>query len=204
MPGVRLATPILKQGETASLAVAVMRFTTIIWRSVISAVLLLTWNSAALAVDGFAFEAGWATNTDMARIGAQWQWPQRWFQGDSRHLGGYWDVSVAEWERDHRPGERAYLTEFGVTPVFRLQANNLRGIYLEGGIGAHLLSETRLGDKNFSTSFQFGNHLGFGYRFGARGAYDLGYRYQHLSNGAIKHPNDGINFQQIRLQYWFE
>jgi len=54
------------------------------------------------------------------------------------------------------------------------------------------------------SAFQFGEHLGFGYRFGVTGAYDLGYRFQHISNGNIKDPNDGINFHQIRLQYWLQ
>jgi len=36
------------------------------------------------------------------------------------------------------------------------------------------------------------------------GAYDLSYRFQRISNGNIKHPNDGINFHQIRLQYWLQ
>jgi hypothetical protein len=65
------------------------------------------------------------------------------------------------------------------------------------------LSHTQIGDKRLSTAFQFGDHLGFGYRFGARSAFDLGYRYQHLSNGSIKRPNPGINFHQVRLQYHF-
>jgi len=65
------------------------------------------------------------------------------------------------------------------------------------------LSKTSLGDKRFSTMFQFGDHLGVGYRFGTKGAFDLSYRYQHLSNASIKRPNNGINFNQIRLQYHF-
>jgi opacity protein-like surface antigen len=84
-----------------------------------------------------------------------------------------------------------------------LQRHDFRGLYLEAGIGAHLISSTALGNKRFGTAFQFGDHLGFGYRFGARGAADIGYRYQHLSNADIKVPNNGIDFHQVRLQYWF-
>jgi hypothetical protein len=29
------------------------------------------------------------------------------------------------------------------------------------------------------------------------------YRYQHLSNAGICSPNQGINFNEIRLGYWF-
>ena len=72
---------------------------------------------------------------------------------------------------------------------------NPTGWYAEAGIGAHLLSETQINDhRRFSTAFQFGDHVGVGLRFGQRGEYDLGYRFQHLSNADIKKANDGINF----------
>ena len=139
----------------------------------------------------------------MLRIGAQWQWSGRWLQGEHAHSGGFWDLGVARWRSETAPGQSDSLTEISLTPVFRVQANGLRGAYLEGGIGVHLLSATSLGNKRYSTAFQFGEHLGFGYRFGARGALDLGYRYQHISNADIKIPNNGADFHQVRLQYWF-
>ena len=77
------------------------------------------------------------------------------------------------------------------------------GAYVEAGVGVHLLAKTSLGDKRYSTAFQFGSHLGGGYRFGARHAFDLGYSFQHISNANIKLPNDGANFQEVRLQYHF-
>ena len=204
MPGVRLATPILKQGGTADSAVFAAMPVKKITLDVMVTALLLTLSTSAAAVDGMALETGHDNRSEMARIAIQWQWSKRWFQGKGWHLGGYWDLSAARWERDPSPDSPSSLAEIGVTPVFRLQADGLRGAYLEGGIGAHLLSSTKLGDKRFGSTFQFGEHLGLGYRFGVRGAYDLSYRYQHLSNADIKDPNDGINFHQIRLQYWFQ
>ncbi len=156
------------------------------------------------AVDGAAVEAGRAANADMQRASLQWRWSQRWLQGEQWHVGGYWDLGIAQWQREASPGQHSRLSEVGLTPVFRIQGNDLRGLYLEGGIGAHLLSATHLGEKPFSTLFQFGEHLGFGYRLGAHGSMDIGYRYQHLSNAGIKRPNSGIEFHQIRLQYWFQ
>lgn len=155
------------------------------------------------AVDGLAVESGRDPHTQMWRVGAQWQWPQRWLQGEHWHVGGFWDLGAARWERDQMPGERRRLHEAGLTPVFRLQSNDLHGFYLEGGIGVHLLSATDLGSKRLSTGFQFGDQIGFGYRFGAKGAFDIGYRYQHLSNAGIKLPNNGLDTRQVRLQYWF-
>jgi len=66
-----------------------------------------------------------------------------------------------------------------------------------------LISNSSIGDTRMSTAFQFGSHIGFGYRFGVTNSFDIGYRFQHLSNAGIKHPNSGINFHQIRLQHNF-
>ncbi len=177
--------------------------TTILRGFIVSAMLVMQ-AVPAWAMDGVAVEVGQDRETEMARLALQWQWSNRWLQVQSWHVGGHWDLSVAQWQRDQTvAGERTQITEIGLTPVFRLQGNDLRGLYLEGGIGAHLLSATQLGNKRFSTAFQFGDHLGFGYRFGARGAMDVSYRYQHLSNADIKKPNDGINAHQLRLHYWF-
>ena len=167
------------------------------------AFVLAVWGAQpSHAVDGMAIESGQDHRTDMWRVSAQWQWLQCWLQGERWHLGGFWDLGLTQWEQSV-PGERTRLREIGLTPTFRLQANNLRGVYLEAGIGAHLLEATSLGNKRFGTAFQFGDHFGFGYRFGASGEFDIGYRYQHLSNAGIKLPNSGLDSNQLRLQYWF-
>jgi lipid A 3-O-deacylase len=159
---------------------------------------------SAAAMDGVSLEMGSGDASNMGRVGLQWNMNSQWFKGEVWHLGGYWDASLGHWRRDGvLPGQNNDITEIGLTPTLRLQRNDRKGLYAEGGIGFHLLSRTSLGPKRFSTAFQFGNHLGIGYRFGAKGAFDLGLRYQHLSNASIKSPNNGINFTQVRVQYWF-
>jgi hypothetical protein len=168
------------------------------------AALLLAFNLCpARAVDGVSIEAGRGDGTNMARVGVQWHWKSRWFQRQNWHLGGYWDLALGQWHRSSPPGYNENITEIGLTPVFRWQRNDLQGPYLEAAIGFHLLSRTSLLDQRFSTAFQFGEHIGAGFRIGAKGEFDLGYRFQHLSNGGIKRPNDGINFHQVRFQYYF-
>lgn len=199
VPGVRLATLFwrldclrnTRQGMSKRLWLA------------ISAAAIFSGNMPAHAVDGLSVEVGRGDGTDMARLGIQWDWNKRWFQGQQWHLGGYWDLALGQWHRSAPPGFNEDITEIGLTPVFRLQQNDGRGLYVEGAIGFHLLSRTSLGNKRFGTKFQFGDHLGIGYRFGTKGEYDLGYRFQHLSNGNIKKPNNGIEFHQVRLQYRF-
>lgn len=166
-------------------------------------VLLAVVAAPVQAVDGLSVEYGKNGSFEMVRAAVQWQWQKRWLDNGSRHVGGYWDLSLGQFQGDSLPGRNDSLTTIGFTPTFRWQANDLQGLYVEGGIGANLISRTSLETKRFSTQFQFGDHIGFGYRFGAKAAWDLGYRFQHLSNARIKQPNDGIDFHQIRLQYWF-
>ena len=92
----------------------------------------------AAAVDGMALEAGSGEGNEMGRIALQWNWGKRWFQGSEWHHGGYWDLGLGYWRRDAIPGDNGNVTEIGLTPVFRLQQNRLMGVYIEGGIGAHL------------------------------------------------------------------
>lgn len=173
----------------------------------IAAAIAAAWLAAApakaAAVDGVAVEAGSGDSTEMGRVAVQWDWGKRWFQGADWHLGGYWDLGAGYWRRDALPSQNEDIVEIGLTPVFRIQRNGLTGPYAEAGIGFHLLSRTQIGDKRLSTKFQFGDHIGVGYRFGAKGAWDVSYRFQHLSNAGIKRPNNGINFHQVRLQYHF-
>jgi lipid A 3-O-deacylase len=174
------------------------------WTGVALASLLTVATAPARAVDGIALEYGQGDSTDMGRVAVQWDWKSRWFQGSDWHLGGYWDLGIGYWKwRDPLPEQNDDIVEIGLTPVFRFQPNDLKGPYFEAGIGFHLLSRSQIGSKRMSTLFQFGDHLGAGYRFGAKSALELGYRYQHLSNASIKKPNNGINFHQIRLQYHF-
>jgi lipid A 3-O-deacylase len=110
---------------------------------------------------------------------------------------------VGYWSGDGAGG--VDLWEIGVTPVFRYQgrAKNAHP-YVEAAVGAHLLSRTHIDNaRDFGSSFQFGDHIGLGAVFGEGDRYDLGYRFQHLSNGSLQEPNDGIIFHQLRFAYRF-
>lgn len=160
-------------------------------------------STAGHAIDGVSLAFGHASAANAGRIGVEWNWNKQWFKGEHWHLGGYWELSAGYWQ-GRGVGTNYDITDVGFTPVFRIEQNSGRGLYLEAGIGAHLLSSTRINaDRTFSTAFQFGDHIGAGYRFGPHGCYDVGYRFQHLSNADIKTPNPGINFHEIRFAYHF-
>jgi hypothetical protein len=72
------------------------------------------------------------------------------------------------------------------------------------GFGVHMLSHVRISDeRNFGSSFQFGEFLGLGADLEDSRQYSLAARVQHVSNGGIKKPNPGVTFMQVVLQYRF-
>ncbi len=149
---------------------------------------------AAQAVDSLSMEAGRGTRgVDEWRLGAQWTQDLPWLGG--KRWVFYWDGTVGNWGSD-----TGSLQEFAITPTLRYGRE--RGLYADGGIGFHVVSEKRISSAiTFSTKFQFGDHLGIGYRFER---YDLSLRLQHLSNAGIRNPNPGVNFLELRLQYWLD
>jgi lipid A 3-O-deacylase len=141
---------------------------------------------AAAAESELAVTFGRATDsheTDVARLSyrralsvdSRWWWPQQVQFG------------VGVW-REPDPQGQTRRYEASVTPIWRRE--NSTG-YLEGGIGAYLLSHTISNDKHqLGSSFQFGSHIGAGVFLGkAR----VGLGLQHISNAGIKKPNGGIN-----------
>lgn len=166
----------------------------------------LLFSGSAFAVDGVSVEYGNGDATDMVRAGLIWNWDKQWFTEGDWHVTGFWELSLGRWDGHSGAGNNQNITDIGITPVFRFQQKKPSGMapYLEAAIGFHLISPTFInGDRKFSTALQFGDHLGAGVRFGDRQQFDLGYRFQHLSNGGIKKPNQGINFNQVRFAYLF-
>jgi lipid A 3-O-deacylase len=171
---------------------------------------LLAVSPAAFAVDSYSFEYGKSdsgnSNVKLYRLGMQWDWNKKLIETGGWHVGGYWDLSLGYWDNKSPFSTTSSLADIGFTPTFRFQQNTISGVspYAELGVGFHFLSKTSVStQRQFGSSFQFGDHIGAGVRFGDKGAYDVGYRYQHLSNAGIKGPNQGINYHQLRLQYHF-
>ncbi len=143
--------------------------------------------------------------TDLFRVGVQKRWKRNWFTGGAWYLGGYWDTELAAMDPDIADADNVYA--ISITPVFRYQRDSRlsSGItpFAEAGLGAHLLSDTHVGDNDMSTAFQFGPLLGLGVGFGERGQYELSYRFTHLTNADIKEPNDGLDLHLLKLGYNF-
>ena len=148
---------------------------------------------AGIAEDAKALAAGlvWMTN-----------WSHPFSAGE---LGLYWEVSFGRWSADHPDSSTSstWVTQLGITPVLRWypSAGSTRW-FVEGGIGANaLLPIYRSGDKKFSTTLNFGSHLGIGFPFGDRDRHELALRLQHFSNAGIRRPNPGEDFVQLRYTF---
>ena len=58
--------------------------------------------------------------------------------------------------------------------------------------------------KQFSTQFNFGDHIGVGRVYGEHRQNELMLRVQHFSNAGIARPNPGENFVQLRFVHRLE
>lgn len=158
----------------------------------------------AFAVDSASLEVGTGNKTKVLRAGIQWHSDKQWFSSNATHLGMYWDATISQWKGDNyqNSGRKKNLAEVGITPVFRFQDDNKKGIYYEAGVGLHMLSDIyNNNDRHFSSKFQFGDHLGIGYV--TKTGWDFGIKIQHFSNGGIKQPNPGVNYAVLKAGLLF-
>lgn len=177
-------------------------------RKLLLAVFFALLAPCVFAADGVFVEYGMGNQVEMARLGAMWKWDGAWQVGSDWRISGLWEASLGRWIGFKPNDNNQTIYEVGITPVFRMERDeDVEGAkpYLEAGlIGMHLISPTFIySGRKFGSAFQFGNHLGVGFLFGERRRFDLGIRYQHMSNATIKLPNQGVNFLQAHFVYRF-
>ncbi|HMT16315.1 MAG TPA: acyloxyacyl hydrolase [Ottowia sp.] len=153
----------------------------------------------------WTLSAAGAAEANVSKLGviAGWTQPAPLWQGAQWRLRLRHELELAAW----RVPKARDLLELGYSPVLRLE-RPLRGgqalLFVEGSIGARLLSHTRVApERSLSTAFQFSDMLGVGVQWGAQGRSTLGLRYQHVSNLGIKRPNPGLDFGQLYYTHRF-
>lgn len=110
------------------------------------------------------------------------------------------EISLGHWFNDV---DDRHLWEAGLTPVLEIQRPLHRGVLaLNLGVGAHVLSDTQFDGNRLGSAFQFGDHVGIAWQF-TEVRWEIGYRFQHLSNGGIQPPNGGVNFHLLQLMRHF-
>ena len=162
---------------------------------------LRTWTG----INNLEFVGGYGEQTDNFRLAAHWYLFTRTFHRweTSFSLGANYSVFDGEPGDDRQVHDDSLeMRDIGLTPTATLYfRSKFLGFkpFVEVGIGLHYLTGKQFATKDFSTHFQFGDHIGFGIRFGEDLNYRLTYQFQHLSNGGIEDPNPGINFHLLSL-----
>lgn len=144
-------------------------------------------------------QGGWAEqHTRTWTVGALWPWRAAWEWG-SGTWSGYWEAAIGRWSTDGVEGrDRAWVTQFGVTPVWRYRREGSPWFF-EAGVGVTFVAPIyRNPRKRFSTTFNFNEQLAVGRHFGTQGEHAVSLRLQHVSNAGIRHPNPGEDFIQLR------
>jgi lipid A 3-O-deacylase len=164
--------------------------------------------SSSAFADQFGVQvAGGVADHDVKKVdlGGVWDPGLTWWEIAGYHFTVVGEAHVAYWNLNEQPESHPNIWEFGVTPVFRfIKSSGWLRPYFEAGVGVRLLSHVQeTPDRDFSSSFQFADMVGLGLQFGDHQNYQAAFRFQHLSNAGIKHPNPGINFSEIYLQYNF-
>lgn len=126
---------------------------------------------------------------------ANWNLPWKW------ELGSSWDLRTqlglsAGWISGQ--GQDAFIGTAG--PALALSRRNLP-LELVAGVSPTLLGRTEFGNKDYGNLFQFTSHVGARWTFGER--FELGYRYQHMSNAGIGRHNPGLNLHMFSIAYRF-
>ena len=112
----------------------------------------------------WTLSAAGAAEANVSKLGviAGWTQPAPLWQGAQWRLRLRHELELAAW----RVPKARDLLELGYSPVLRLE-RPLRGgqalLFVEGSIGARLLSHTRVApERSLSTAFQFSDMLGVG------------------------------------------
>jgi lipid A 3-O-deacylase len=152
--------------------------------------------------DSLTLQSGTGNEVHVAGLG--WETPLAWgCLGSDRPYAGLL-FRLDEWHGHRREGRD--VADASVTPFLRYELGRplAMPIYGELGIGAHLLSRTRIDyERRFSTAFQFGEFAGLAMSFGDHRQYEIGARIQHVSNGGIKRPNDGLTYEMLFFNLHF-
>jgi hypothetical protein len=162
------------------------------------AVAVATASCFAPRADAMTVQSGTGDEVHVAGLG--WVVP---LSGDclaSDRLRAGLLLRLDEWRGHRREGHS--LASVSATPFLRYELGRplAMPIYAELGFGAHLLSRTRIDyERQFSTAFQFGEFVGVSTRYGDHGQHVIGARIQHVSNGGIKRPNDGLTYAMLFL-----
>ena len=95
-------------------------------------------------------------------------------------------------------GENALVGTVG--PEVALKLGKLP-VHLEGGVSPTGITRHEFGNTDFGIGVQFTTHVGLEWKFAEH--WQMGYRFQRMSNAGLAHPNPGLNLQMVSFAYAF-
>ena len=151
------------------------------------------WESVGVRF-GF-YPSGAAEDFYQADISANWILPWNW------HVNSLWRLQTGLDAVGGLLGEHGLEAAiFSAGPTLTLSREKLP-VSLELGVSPTVLTRTRFSSKDLGFPFQFTTHVGLNFDLG--GHVRFTYRFQHMSNAAIGHPNPGLNLHLLGVSYLF-
>jgi hypothetical protein len=173
-----------------------------LWKASSTATAALIATTNPIKADRMSAEVGGGEHVYVVRGGAEWDWNDNLMQVFGWNLSTYWQLDFSKWQSTRDSSQDGANVTAGLTPMFRFTGK--KGYiqpYLDVGVGIYLFSVSRLEDHEFGSNFQFSDLFAVGARFGQRKQWAVGYKFQHYSNGSVRTPNHGINFNFLTLSY---
>ncbi|MDT8383844.1 MAG: acyloxyacyl hydrolase [Gammaproteobacteria bacterium] len=172
------------------------------WKASAAATAVLIATTNPLQADRVSMELGGGEHVYVVRAGAEWDWNDNLMTVFGWRLSTYWQLDFSKWQSTRDASQDGANVTVGFTPMFRFTGRTgYIEPYLDVGVGVYLFTVSRLEDHEFGSNFQFSDLFGVGMRFGERKQWALGYKFQHYSNGSVRVPNHGINFNFLTLSY---
>ncbi|GAA3533964.1 acyloxyacyl hydrolase [Zobellella aerophila] len=145
---------------------------------------------------GLALGAGSGDGAERYQLGVEWNQSTPWISLGQGQLGyGLWFDS-SYWQLDDDD-----LVALSMAPVLSY-SHAKRGLrpFAFVGVGPAWISQTRLGNRELSTQFQFSSRAGLGV---ALDKHSLALEGGHLSNAGIEEPNEGLSSWSVNYRYNF-
>jgi lipid A 3-O-deacylase len=166
---------------------------------------LLSFVTHALAFDNNAYKASLNAGTSnngnikVFRASLQRDFQNRVYDFENFSLQGFHEISLI-----HLNGRQNNIYAVAYSPVFTLLFESLNKKsyqpYIDFGIGVAFLDETKIDNRDLSSSFQFEDRLSVGIK---NKTWDLYLRYLHYSNCSITGNNDGLDIVVAGVNFHF-
>jgi len=172
------------------------------WKSSVAVTAALIATTNPLKARSMSTEVGGGDHFYVTRVGAQWDWNDNLLDVFGWRVNSYWQLDFSKWQSTVDASQSGANVTVGLIPMFRFTGNpGYVQPFIDVGVGVYLFTDSSLKDHQFGSNFQFSDLFSVGANVGKRNQWGFAYKFQHYSNGSVREPNHGINFQFLTLSY---